>query len=879
MSTLHLLFLLSGATSLVWETLWSRQLHLIFGTSQFAIATVLCAFMGGLAIGSGVAARFGGEGAPPLIKRLRPLQMYAILEALIGAYSLAFPLMLALIEPVYLGIAGGVHPVLFGVAQFLLAGGLLLVPAACMGATLPVLTPLVRGQGASGVGGLYAINTVGAVAGVAMAGFVLLPELGVERTALLNAAGNLLLLGAALLLDRHLEQQKIRDAALAAMLPPEPPVSGGPRAGDLPVTAPGLLLAAAAVAGFCSLSMEVAWFRLLGLILGASAYAFSLMLLAFLVGIASGGALGGPLADRLAGGGTAEGGGGEISRRWRILAGLVAAQAGVGLLTWAVMWGYGRLPLVFVQLYFILGRDPDLIWGAKCVISLLIMTPPAFLMGLGFPLLIRARSADPDGAAVGALYSANTLGGVAGAFMAGFVLLPTIGVRDTVLLCVSLYLLSAAMLLARELPRGTAALAALAALLWLKPPPWDPMVMTTGVYKYVDSLDQPTWAQMKIRMIDRYRLLHYQEGLSTVVTVAANKVTGNIWLANNGKIDASTTADMPTQVLVAHLPFLFLGPAAGEPPPRDSMLIGLASGITLGAMNLHPELRTIRVVEIEPSMPAAAALFRAWNHDALNDPRVRVEGNDGRNQILLTPPASLDLIVSEPSNPWLTGVANLFTIEYFRLGLSRLREDGVFSQWVQMYGMDQRDLRAVIRTFCEVFPHVRVFATIEDADLVMVGSRKPLVLDREAAEQLRTKNNGIENEFSAIQLRTPENLLSTFLMDRDQALKMARASGKGEKPMRVEAPINTDDNLLIEYSAPRNLHRQTSEENLDMLGWFAQLPEDPSVDADGWMKLARAYEGRGDPVRALAAAKRAIEREPGNVRAEELYREYVRGFR
>ncbi|HNH48070.1 MAG TPA: hypothetical protein PKY30_13590, partial [Myxococcota bacterium] len=306
---------------------------------------------------------------------------------------------------------------------------------------------------------------------------------------------------------------------------------------------------------------------------------------------------------------------------------------------------------------------------------------------------------------------------------------------------------------------------------------------------------------------------------------------------------------------VAHLPFLFLGDQT-----RKTMLIGLASGITLGAMNLHPELEEIQVVEIEPSMPMATNFFRTWNHDALSDPRIHLYGNDGRNQVLLTPPGSMDLIVSEPSNPWLTGVSNLFTREFFELGRSRLRPGGIWSQWVQMYGMDERDLRSVIRTFCEVFPYVRIFATIQDADLVMVGSDHPLVLNGEVARSFLRKNVGVEAELASVGLRTPNDILATSLMDREAGLRLAERSM--ESPIRAEAPVNSDDNMLVEYSAPRNLHRHTSEENLKMLAFFAEVPEDAWTDPADWIALARTYHEREDMIRALLALKEAETRDP-----------------
>jgi spermidine synthase len=816
------LFFLSGATGLVYETVWGRELHLVFGTSQFAIATVLAAFMTGLAVGGWLASRYVG-------RLTRPLRVYALLEVGVGVFALAFPAIRAAIEPVYLAFwhATDPGPVGFGMFQFLLVGFALLVPTACMGATLPVLTRHVAPspeEAGRTVGTLYGTNTFGAVLGVWLVGFFLLPGLGVRITTVLAALANFALAFVAWRMSRE--------------VPDVPPV---PARAEAPV--PRALLAIAALAGMSSLAMEVTWFRLLTLVFGASVYAFSVMLLAFLVGIAGGGHLGGRIADRLGA---------------RAVVGVAWAQLAVAALGWGVMWVWPELPITFVRVFFVIRPMPELLWPAKCVIAMLVMVPGAIGMGATFPLLVRAASQGDLARPVGRLYAANTVGSLVGAFSAGFWLLPNLRITGTALLCVCLNGIAAAIAgtSARKWPLVAAGLAT--GLVWIHPPPWEPMLMTSGVYKYVDNLDEPTWKELRDLMIDRYQLLFYDEGLSSVVTVARNRTTGNQWLANNGKIDASTTADMPTQVLCAHTPMLFT-----EGKARNALLIGLASGITLGALTLHRELEHIDVVELEPRMPEAAALFKMWNHDALSDPRVRILGNDGRNQLLLTPPGTYDLIVAEPSNPWLTGVSNLFTREFFAMGRQRLTPGGIWSQWVQMYGMDARDLQSIMRTFAEAFPNVLVFSTIRDADLVMIGSERPIHVTTELARALVDKNVGVSSELAYVGVMDEYDLLSHYLFDRDVILDMTG-----------NVPLNTDDNLLVEYSAPKNLHRETSTENFLLLLPHAQAPLASIPDAAGLVRLAEAYHWHEDVVRALIALKEAERREPGREDVYRLYRTY-----
>lgn len=841
MRALSVLFLCSGAAGLVYETAWGRSLHLVFGTSQFAIATVLAAFMAGLALGGAV-----GAVAAPRIRR--PLRVYAVLEIGIAVFAAAFPWLLALVEPLYLAAWRALEPtpVEFGVVQFALVGTLLLVPTACMGATLPILLGLPLGEVTANpddrgapppgrgawTGKLYALNTAGAVLGTIAATAWFLPLLGVRATTLLFACVNVGCALGALWLDRGMPE-----------VPPPPPA-------DSTDLTPRWVLAVAALAGFSSLALEVAWFRLMTLVLGGSVYAFAVMLVAFLVGIAGGGALGGPDADRL-------------HARGRVVQGIVAAQLGVALLSWIATFGYWLLPVLFVKGFFVIAPMPELLWPMKCALAMVVMVPPALFMGATFPLLVRAAGGGALGAAAGRVYAANTVGSVLGSFLSGFVLLPSIRVVGTLTVCIGANLLAAVVAAwriggARTRVGVVLAAAAAQGVVLLVPPPWDPMWMTSGVYKYVDNLDEATSGEMERRFIARYEMLYYEEGLSSVVTVARNRVTGNVWLANNGKIDASSTTDMPTQVLVAHLPFLFTGDRA-----RDAMVIGLASGITLGAATLHRELERVEVVEIEPATARASEFFVAYNHRPLLDPRVTLRANDGRNQVLLAAPGSYDVIINEPSNPWLTGVSNLFTREFFEVGKSRLRPGGVWAQWVQMYGMDQRDLRAVMKTFAGVFSHVLYFSTIQDADIVMIGSDSPLTLSDAAAARMVRSNNAIEAELQQIGVFTAEDLLAHFLFDRQTALAISE-----------DVPENTDDNLLVEFSAPGNLHRETSQENFDMLRPRAVVPSDAVASADGMIRLAQAYGRREEWVRALLALKEAEAREPGRADVGELYRRY-----
>lgn len=928
------LFLFSGATSLVYETLWERQLHLIVGTSQVAVITVLAAFMTGLALGGFVAGRFAD-------RVRRPLQTYAILEGTIGLYAVLFPFIVGLVEPLYLSFwrAYQPDPTTFAAFQFVLLGLFLLPPTMCMGATLPLLARFAATtteEAGAQIGRLYGANTLGAVLGVALAGFVLLPGFGLAQTTWITAAGNVALCLAAFALGRSagalppVEQaEKVplvpqaeqadsgaepaserREAAVAAGAPgvssapestddaetvatevetalpevdddtdlvdapPQSPQAAAPVAAAEAVTEPPPWLWITALVGFlaglASLLYEVSWFRLMVLTLGGSAYAFSIMLLAFLLGIGLGGWAGGRLSDRA----LSKGG---LPGVLRLVAGL---QLGAAATAWVMMFTYNELPFLFVQVFSLVEDTPEFLWPAKLLIAVLVMLPPALFMGASFPSLVRAAALSTAlGKPVGRIYGWNTVGSVLGASLGGLVLLPSYRVQGTVVVAVSINILAAlaagrAAAWARNDRRlvpytGAWLLAAvwLIGLLHWKKPPWNPLIMTAGMYKYVSDLtpEERTREGILEFAVEPYDLVFYEEGLSSVVTVASAKDSGNIWLANNGKVDASTVVDMPTQVMCAHLAFLFRQEA------EEVLLIGLASGITAGSITKHDNIESIEVIELEPAIVEASHFFDEHNSRPLDDPRVELIENDGRNFLNLQPDGTYDVIVSEPSNPWLSGVSNLFTQEFFYLGKSKLKPGGVWSQWVQMYGMDERDLKALLRTFAETYAHVRLFSTIEDADLVLIGSDEPLVLDANVAARLMERQPKVKEEMSVVDIDYPEDILTMYQVDRQGILQFAS-----------DAPLNTDDNMLIEYSAPLHLHEDTAETNFQSLLEGTDNRDDVPIEmvtgVEGRIDLARAYARRGNWIKALVVLKEAEREEPGNPYVFELYDRYQRAL-
>jgi spermidine synthase len=912
-----LCFLLSGMSGLIYQVIWVRQLELVFGTTTFAASTVLTAFMGGLAGGS----YYFGRRAH---KTGNPLKLYGMLELGIGAYGLAIPHLFTGLPAIYEPLYPMLHTsfVLLTVVRLILTLAVLIVPTALMGATLPVLAAFYAPRGRSiglNVGRLYSINTFGAVIGACGGGFVLIPALGMRLTSYTAAAINISLGLVALALSRRLGQASEWAAPETDDLPegtnPLPSEDGvqaksatatkrrwpganllarlrgriksrGSEAigakGQIVLGKAGLaaVLAAFSLSGFVALSYEVIWSRVLALIIGSSVYAFSIMLATFLIGLALGSAISARIVDRM--------------RRPVFNFGLI--ELGIGASTMAGAWLFNELPYVFLSLYRAMaGSNIAVLLLARFIVSSAVMIVPTLLLGFLFPLVIRIvhgrmegdpEPGSPSGATlsrtVGDVYAINTLGSIAGAFASGFILIPWLGMLGSMRLCAITNLIIAmglfftasrlgapAILGARAdnrrarrdqsqgsrpnpgpvAPRAGIALAlVVAAAVLVVAPPWDISVMSSAVYRYAPQVDKMDRKEFFDFFSDARQgdAIYYKEGLTA--TVVVQRQNGGLVLKVNGKPDASTGGDLPTQVLIGALPLL------ARDKTKNCLVIGLGSGITLGTVEQFP-VSQVTCVELEPAVIQASHCFDHLNNKPLDDPRLNLISDDGRNFVETTR-EKFDVIVSEPSNPWLTGAASLFTREYFRRGAEKLTDGGIFSQWLQIYEMAPEDVRSLVATFRDAFPHSYLFRGAQ-GDLMLLGSRKELRLDLDVI-RAHMADPKVATELERIKVTTPAELVSRFYMGPDELLRMTAGS-----------QMNTDDNALIEFNAPRRVG--TTEETVnrnvnELLGYTASpLPYiDGRFQSDVPLRtlaLVDIAEGHGPPDFLLDAALAAIKRD------------------
>src|SRR5450432_4613410 len=775
-------FFLSGASGLILEMLWTRMLTLVFGSTTLAVSTVLTAFMGGLGLGSYLAGRFAD--------RLKtPVRVYAAVEASIGVYALLVPIVVAMYPSLnrWLWAAFGDRYALLSVLRFAASAGLLLIPTTLMGATLPILArhfvqhPWELRRVGLRIGSLYAVNLFGAVAGSFFAGFVLLPTLGLRWTNVTAAAFNLTLAAAVLAARRFvpaaatgptiealLDEAAARGEIGAQALPPEPVVDARSRR---------VALGAFIVSGATAMTLQVMWTRALAVLIGSSIFSFTIILVAFLIGLGVGSAVFGRLSQRTA-----------HPVRW--LAGL---HLGIALAVGASYLCTDRLPFVFTWLLRSTSFSVDTILVCQFVLACVTVLPATILMGGIFPITVRiaATRLESVGRDLGNAYALNTIGAIVGSFLSGFVVLPKLGLQRGIYASVLGGLLLAAALtaVAPGLSRGRRAAgigAAFAlALLGLALPRWNLVTFSSGFFR-VSIAREYISRQIHKKAWQDPKLVFYEDGTATTVTVDQ---WGKMFsLKNNGKVDASNDSDMATQIVVGLLPLLLY---KGQTPPKVA-LVGFGSGVTAGAITQYP-IASLEVVELEPAIYRASHFFDPDNHRPLENPQVTARAGDGRN-FLTHRKDQFDVIVSEPSNPWLTGVSNLFTREYFRSVKTRLKPDGIFCQWAQLYEMAPWNIKTIYGTVREAFPYVYVFAAEDlSSDTILVGSMKPLPLDIDVLERAfrdpTTRAEAKRGGFSS-----PHDVLAYLLLTPEEL-----------ESFTAGAPINTDDNARIEFAAPRDL--------------------------------------------------------------------------
>jgi len=789
-AVLYLCFFASGAAGLTLEIVWSKYLSYLLGNSIYGVATVVAAFLGGLGLGAFVGGRLATRTREPLL-------LYARLELLVAVMGLLSPLAYLLARPLFAGLYGamGGSGLLFLLVRFVILFVALLVPTIAMGATLPLLVSAFTRREAdfgASVSRLYAINTAGAVCGVALAGFALIPSLGLWKTAAAAAALDALV---------ALAVWRARTGPLPA---PGATPAEGTAAESRPTIATAIILPAFAVSGFCAILYEVAWTRILSVPFGGMVYSFSAILAVYLLGIAAGAALASVLL--------------RFVNKPSLLFGLVQL-----LLAGAVVLSsktFDALPdLQAALIAQSRGSAANLFLGEGWVAARIVLLP-TFFLGALFPLAaaIYQRGRRAAGASVGTIYAANTFGSIAGSIVTGFLLVPAIGALRAILYAaLANAAIGCLLLLFGEGARWKRAVLCLAgagatvAVALFATPTWQAERMSLGFIRLLRAYEFGGEGLVH-RMIAKIghsteleKLLYYKEG--RVATVTVLETGDRRALLINGKTDATIGSgeDMAQQVMVGQMPMLL------APRAKRVCVVGYGSGVTTHAVLTHP-VDKVLTLELEGAVIEAAPFFEAAAHRPLDDPRSRVVVEDAGTYLRSTA-ENFDVIISEPSNPWIAGVGNLFTKEFYEEARRRLNPGGVFCQWIQTYSVSPTTLATVLRSVTTTFPHGQLFYVESSADLIILASPdQDLVFDRAAMQSVYQRPE-VAADFARIGIHSLEDVFSAY---RGRLDRVAAEQGPG--------PINTDDNSWLEHEAPLDL--LTTQTESPLLAWSHQVEAD-----------------------------------------------------
>ncbi|HAG50473.1 MAG TPA: hypothetical protein DCL42_03960 [Deltaproteobacteria bacterium] len=762
-------FFLSGLSALVYEVVWMRMLTLTFGTTVFAVSAVLSAFMAGLAIGS--------YSLGSVVDRAKnPLKLYILLELGIGIYGFFTPLLFKHLDKIYLPFVN-IMPesfYLLSIVRFFLAFSVILVGTALMGGTLPALSKFyiksIEDAG-KGAGRLYGINTIGAVFGSILAGFALIPYIGVKETLYTAVVVNLLIAGFLLILLSKFKNYTVVSVVRKKNISPQASITSQQK----------FVLAAFALSGFTALAYEVVWTRALSLIIGSSVYAFTTMLFTFLLGIALGSFIMSALMEKARG------------REYLLFA---IIEAGIALAVLFVAAFTGKLPMLFFWMAQVVPKNFFGIQVVQIGISFIMMLPATLLMGALFPLVLKmyADAIDKVGREIAHVYASNTVGTILGAFSAGFIFIPLFGSETTLkaLTCVNVliaafFFLNYAELSVRNKKAFAGSIAALFLIINLIIPKWNPMHMNSNLPNFIKII-----AEKPSLFIDRF--LKGSEPVYVNEDVWGNILVykffdGSINLNVNGHGEGGTyKMDMPVQIELAALPSLL------HPNPEKALLVGLGAGITLGALEQMQGIKEIDCVEISGGVVKANSYFAPYNNNALSDKRLNLVIDDARHYLNRTE-KKYDLIINGPSYSWISGASNIFTLEYLKLAREHLNNDGIMAMWFHLYNMMPSGIESFLRTVSEVFPQTTVWFSSSGGEFIIIGSNKKISVDY-ARLVSRLNDSNVKSELGRVNLLQPESIIGSYLMGEDLLARRVK-----------NAPLNTDNRPYLEFFIPRHLYQ------------------------------------------------------------------------
>lgn len=816
------IFVLSGFAGLIYQSIWSHYLGLFLGHAAYAQALVLAIFMGGMALGAALVARAG--------HRWRNLvRGYALVELVIGVLGLVFHWVfvgaLGLSYDVLIPALG--QPWLVNSYKWALAGVLILPQTVLLGMTFPLMTSgIIRrfpGRDGGILGGLYFTNSIGAAIGVLVAAFLLLPLIGLHGAIIVAGFINIVVAVFAWLLSGG--EERVRSEETAG--------DGGQVASDGRRRLLRVALFATFLSGAASFAYEIVWIRMLSLAVGSTLHSFELMLASFIAGIAFGGYWVRHRADsttdpmRLVG----------WLQVWMGLAALTSLVLYANAFTWVGFFMESLSRSDGAYSLFNLGTAS---------IAILIMMPAAFFAGTTLPLFTVALLRDGQGeASIGRVYAWNTLGAIVGVFAAIHFLIPVMGLRLTLIFAALIDMfIGVALLRWRAKERRSfvgvstaVSLVVAAASLVMIYIPFDPMQLSSGVYRH---------GQARLPAGDE--VIYYRDGKTASISAVASE-NGTFRIATNGKVDAGlqmiagrqATADEPTMVLAAAIPLAYLD------RPETVGVIGFGSGLTTHTLLADPSLKRVDTIEIEEAMVEGARVFGHRVDRAYSDPRSNIIIDDAKSYFS-GQQHRYDLVVSEPSNPWISGVGALFSKEFYEFVPRFMSEDGIFLQWLQLYEIDEALVGSVLNAIVPAFEDYHAYLA-NTSDLLIVASKKKLP---EEPDFVKLFDGDMEVELQRVGIDHPDQVQFRKLADAELIEALARLySGR----------VNSDYFPVLSLKAPKTRFRGQAAHQiftlpaldlplLEALGVSRPVPSHVSPGVGGHFPRAM----RSDAARLLAQA-------------------------
>ena len=759
----YFLFLFSGIASLIYQIVWVRMLTLVFGHTIYSVSIVLSAFMAGLGLGSYLWGR-------TIDKTGKPLLIYGKIEILIGISAAFLSFLLSNFSPIYTWLYQWLPNLFFLIAALktVLAFLLVLIPTIFMGATLPVMCKYFATKEANlgqQVGYLYSINTLGAAAGCLFAGYLLIGFFGVLETALVAAGINLLIGLVCIVVFKKAE-------------PGVPCGFGLPKPASFSLQLDkenSLWLAISFLCGFTALAYEVVWTRLLVFGIGTTVYSFSLMLANFLFGITVGGLLIVPFFKR------------KIN--FRLL--LTLFQFGIGLYLIFSLYQSNWILSSFIRPWADLSAPITEFWINMRNASALMFVPTV-LFGMSFPVLtyLVTKGSKDIGTSLGAVYGMNTLGGILGSVVAGYLLLPNLGSQQTLVCLAMLNLLSGVLLFGTSsmftgfIRKGvTVSLSCLIFLFVLKMP---------------DDLLKEIFLRHSQGKINPKQLIYLNEGLTTTVAVI-NEGRGESryrrLLLNGINMSADRMDARMYMTLLSYIPLLL------TENPKNVLVICFGTGLTAGAAGVYPGINSVDVVDISPGVFRAGKFFKATNHNVENNSKVKKIIQDGR-QHLLTTSTTYDVITAEPPPPASAGSVNLYTREYYELTKRALNPGGIVSQWIPLHSQSETHIYQHFRTFLDSFPYAMAWYPV-DKELILIGSNQPINIDFHSIEE-RLQNPVTNKIMREINFGTPYSFLGSIWFLKKELKNL----GSGQH-------VISDNNPTLEFFLGDG--RQISEDGVNRI--------------------------------------------------------------